>query len=657
MAEEVPRRESSAYRERVYEVFADRTLEMETAVERALDVGTERLDVELGFLTQIADGTQEIVDVVGSHEEIRPGASCPLDRAYCKQTIRSDGLLSVQDAERSDLVDAAAYETFGLGCYVGAKVLVDGSVFGTVCFADPERRERAFTEAEELFVELVARLVSQALERREYDRRLGERTDRLEAEKQRLEGIAETSFDILFRISPDTTFTYVSAAVDRILGYDPDDLVGDPFTDYVAPSSFPTAMEAFGRLAAGESVEHVELPFVDAEGEAVTLEVNARPVTDDGEVSVLQGVARDVSGRLERERDLRVKNRAIENAQLGITIADAGREDRPVVYANDAFCRLTGYSKSDIRGTNCRRLQGPGTDERAVERLAEGISRQESVDVELLNYRKEGSPFWNHVAVTPVEDEHGSVTHFVGFQEDVTERKRTERLVELLNRVLRHNLRNDMNVLLGYSDMVDDPGAGTDVDVGARIEQTALELSSLSERARELETYARRDRDPTRLDPATLLDRVVEPRRSSYPDARVEVSVETDRQICAGPETERALAELVENALSHDPAADTSVSIAAADVRDSVAVEIADDGPGIPSVESAVVESGRETALEHGSGLGLWLVNWIVTRYGGSFQIRSRDGEDGTVARVLLPALGPETTVEDASRRPTALFR
>jgi PAS domain S-box-containing protein len=644
-------------RERVYEVFADRTLDTDVAVGRTLEIGTGRLDVELGFLTRIDDGTQRIVRVVGSHDEIRSGAACPLDRAYCKRTVQTDGLLSVQDAERSDLVDDDAYETFQLGCYVGANVVVEGTVYGTICFADADRRDRPFSEAEQLFVELVARLVSQAFERREYDRRLRDRTDRLEAEKQRFEGIAETSFDILYRIAPDTTFTYVSAAVERILGYDPEELVGDPFTDYVVASSLPATMEAFGRLMEGESVEHVEVTFSDAAGEEVVLDINARPVSEAGEVSVLQGVARNVTERLERERTLRVKNRAIEDAQVGITIADATRDNQPVVYANDAFCRLTGYSESEILGTNCRRLQGPGTDEAAIRRLAEGIDRTESVDVELLNYREEGSPFWNHVTVTPVEDDHGAVTHYVGFQEDVTERKRTERLVELLNRVLRHNMRNDMNVLLGYSDMVDDPEVGDDVDVGERIERTALELSSLSERARELETYARRDRDPTRLDPESLLSRVVEPRRSSFPAAELTVAVETDRQICAGPEVERALAELVENALSHDPSAGTRVSLVAADARDFVAVKITDDGPGIPPVESAVVESGRETALEHGSGLGLWLVNWIVTRYGGSFQIRPRDHDEGTVATVKLPSIGPETSVEDAARRPTALFR
>jgi len=134
----------------------------------------------------------------------------------------------------------------------------------------------------------------------------------------------------------------------------------------------------------------------------------------------------------------------------------------------------------------------------------------------------------------------------------------------------------------------------------------------------------------------------------------IDYSVETDRGVCAGREFETALAELVTNAIRHDSEGETSVSLDARDDGEWIILTVTDDGPGIPASEVAVLESGEETPLNHGTGLGLWLVNWVVTHYGGSFQL---SGEDGTVATLRLPAIGADQSVEEAVRRPTALLQ
>jgi len=147
---------------------------------------------------------------------------------------------------------------------------------------------------------------------------------------------------------------------------------------------------------------------------------------------------------------------------------------------------------------------------------------------------------------------------------------------------------------------------------------------------------------------------VVDRHRETYPDATVDYAVDTDRDICVGAEIETAIGELVTNAITHDPSGDTTVSLSARDDGDWVVVTVADDGPGIPPMEVAVVEAGQETPLEHGKGLGLWLVNWVVTQYGGSFQLSA---DDGTVATLRLPAIESGQSVTDVARRPTALLQ
>ena len=121
-----------------------------------------------------------------------------------------------------------------------------------------------------------------------------------------------------------------------------------------------------------------------------------------------------------------LKQRAIDEAPVGITISDPTLPDNPLVYVNESYTEMTGYDRSEALGRNCRFLQGTGTDPDTVAAMREAIDAEEPVSVELVNYRRDGSSFWNRVEIAPVRDESGEVTHFVGFQTDITARKRAE---------------------------------------------------------------------------------------------------------------------------------------------------------------------------------------------------------------------------------------
>ena len=150
----------------------------------------------------------------------------------------------------------------------------------------------------------------------------------------------------------------------------------------------------------------------------------------------------------------KLKERALDEAPLGITITDPDRSDNPLIYVNESFEELTGYDATEVLGRNCRFLQGEGTEAEPVAELREAIDAAEPVTVELLNYRKDGEPFWNEVTVAPVRDEDGAVTNYVGFQVDVTERREAQDAVaaerERLDRVLEriNGLLADVTELL-----------------------------------------------------------------------------------------------------------------------------------------------------------------------------------------------------------------
>jgi PAS domain S-box-containing protein len=147
-------------------------------------------------------------------------------------------------------------------------------------------------------------------------------------------------------------------------------------------------------------------------------------------MSTLQDNAEYLHARIaELERanvELSLRVRALEVSTEGITISDAGKPDNPLIYVNAGFEQLTGYSREEVLQRNCRFLQGEETPSEALEQLREATRNGEPCTVELLNYRKDGTPFWNRLSITPLRDADGTVTHYVGIQSDISRRMEAE---------------------------------------------------------------------------------------------------------------------------------------------------------------------------------------------------------------------------------------
>jgi PAS domain S-box-containing protein len=121
---------------------------------------------------------------------------------------------------------------------------------------------------------------------------------------------------------------------------------------------------------------------------------------------------------------------AVRRTRMPMIITDPGQQDNPIIFANDAFLHLTGYERDDVIGRNCRFLQGPGTDTSVIARIREAIRTAQPVfQDDLLNYKKDGTPFWNALFMSPVVDDDGKVVYFFASQHDVTARKASERNV------------------------------------------------------------------------------------------------------------------------------------------------------------------------------------------------------------------------------------
>lgn len=159
------------------------------------------------------------------------------------------------------------------------------------------------------------------------------------------------------------------------------------------------------------------------------------------------GEATGTAGSAELQEQLELRNRALAASAEGITIADARRPDNPLIYVNEGFERLTGYAAGEVLGKNCRFLQGAETDAETVEALRRAVREQREISVQLVNYRRDGSAFWNRLSITPVRDGAGEVTHFIGVQSDVTAEKEAREALRVANERLEaasREMRKDL---------------------------------------------------------------------------------------------------------------------------------------------------------------------------------------------------------------------
>lgn len=251
------------------------------------------------------------------------------------------------------------------------------------------------------------------------------------------------------------------------------------------------------------------------------------------------------------------------------------------------------------------------------------------------------------VSISALSDPGDTTVGFTIVFSDVTERERRRQQLEVLNRVLRHNLRNDVGVVHGYAELLEEQLTDDGhVRMADAIERRSGALLALGEKAGTVETLLEGEESAS-VSLASVTKGVVDRHRESFPDANVAIDVREDTTATYPERTlTAAIDNLVENALRHHDDEGSERDDAAPWVRVTVdrengqaIVRIADDGPGVPEHELAAIEAGRETALEHGSGLGLWIVHWAATAMGAETAYADREPR-GTVATLRLPVSG-----------------
>jgi len=215
----------------------------------------------------------------------------------------------------------------------------------------------------------------------------------------------------------------------------------------------------------------------------------------------------------------------------------------------------------------------------------------------------------------------------------------------VLNRVLRHNIKNDVNVITGHAALIESEVDGSAARSVEAIQRTARDITRLSETARALDELFRSP-DRESIDLARVTDECVQAADDRYADAEFSTDLAGSAWVEANPIARSVVANLLENAVEHhDGQASVHVTVAPTD-EGTVRLAVADDGPGIFDHEREVLQEVREDSFHHGSGMGLWLVKWFTDRYDGDLRFEDNDPR-GTVVQVSLPSTDAPT--EDAT--------
>jgi K+-sensing histidine kinase KdpD len=216
---------------------------------------------------------------------------------------------------------------------------------------------------------------------------------------------------------------------------------------------------------------------------------------------------------------------------------------------------------------------------------------------------------------------------------DVELSERTE-MVDVLCRVLRHNLRNDLNAIQTRAEIIENQLPDETEASIESIFNTIDNLLTVAEGARQLNEVNSGSFDTSKIGLATLAQECATDVESTYPTATVSVEESSTIHIRASPRLRSALQELIENAAEHS-GKEPSITVSLSETDESIQIAVADDGPGLPAQEQTVLQQGNETPLSHGSGLGLWLVYWIVRRHDGRIEASVSDA--GTTITITLP--------------------
>jgi PAS domain S-box-containing protein len=483
----------------------------------------------------------------------------------------------------------------------------------------------------------------------------------------------ETAVECIARIDFQGHYVSVNAAYAHLLGYEPQDLIGKAWEITVHPQDIAKLTATYQQMLTTGKAE-AEARGIRQDGSHFYKQVTLIKTSDhQNSFSGHYCFVKDITQRKQSEERLRLLESVVVNANDAIVITEAEPIQAPgprILYVNEAFTRMTGYTLQEVVGKTPRLLQGPKTDKETLTRIRTTLQQWQSDVFELVNYRKDGSEFWVELSIVPVPDEAGWYTHWISVQRDITQRKEVEAmLARLLLReqqariateeasrmkdeflaVVSHELRTPLNAMLGWSRLLQSRSLNEQTTARAleTIERNAQAQAQLIE---DLLDISRMMRGKLSLQCCAVnLKNIIEAAidtirlAAAAKDIQIQTTYATTRLISGDSDRlQQVVWNLLSNAIKFTlPGGRVEVSLVEQDTY--IELSIRDNGQGIdPDFLPHIFEQFRQadsssSRKQGGLGLGLAIVRNLVELHGGTIIATSQGIGTGATFTVRLP--------------------
>jgi PAS domain S-box-containing protein len=340
-----------------------------------------------------------------------------------------------------------------------------------------------------------------------------------------------------------------------------------------------------------------------------------------------------------------ILERAISSARNGIVITDPNQFDNPIIYVNPGFLDMTGYTREEVIGHNCRFLQGDDRDQDGLHQLRAAIKNEESVTVVLRNYKKNQTLFWNELTISPVHDESGELLNFIGVQNDITDRKEAEKAISEFYSKISHELRTPLSsIRTALSLLEEGTGGPLTTDSVKLVEIAGRNTSRLLRLVNDILDFRKIEAGKMKLRleetaPLDLIEQVLGELEATAAERHITFEVNLNCDDTMKVDRDRlaqVLSNLTANAIKFSPV-NGKVRIQTVKNREGfICFRVIDRGPGIAKKDFGKLFQkfqqidSSDKRLPGGTGLGLSISKSLVEIHGGEIGVDSKVGRGST---------------------------